>query len=57
MADSELEEISATFDSVGLPGGFHEATAEIYARMRGADTASLEPGARDLDGVADVMNE
>jgi hypothetical protein len=57
MADSELEEISATFDSVGLPGGFHEATAEIYARMRGADTASLEPGARDLDGVADVLNE
>jgi hypothetical protein len=52
-----MEEISATSDSVWLTGGFHEAAVEIYARMRDADTASLEPGARDLDRVADVLYE
>lgn len=29
----EMEEIAATFESAGLPGGFHGAAAEVYARM------------------------
>ncbi len=29
----EMEEIAATFSGVGLPGDFHQAAAEIYARM------------------------
>jgi len=26
----EMEEIAATFEAAGLPGGFHEAAAEVY---------------------------
>jgi 3-hydroxyisobutyrate dehydrogenase-like beta-hydroxyacid dehydrogenase len=29
----EMEEIRATFEQAGLPGGFHAAAAEIYRRM------------------------
>ncbi len=29
----EMREISQTFESGGLPGGFHQAAAEIYRRM------------------------
>ena len=28
----EMEEIGQTFEDAGLPGGFHEAAAEIYRR-------------------------
>lgn len=33
--EGELLEIASTFQNVGLPGGFHEASAEIYHRMAG----------------------
>jgi 3-hydroxyisobutyrate dehydrogenase-like beta-hydroxyacid dehydrogenase len=36
----EMEEIAATFREAGMPGGFHEAAADIYRRMeqfKGAD--------------------
>jgi 3-hydroxyisobutyrate dehydrogenase-like beta-hydroxyacid dehydrogenase len=29
----EMEEISATFEAAGLPGGFHAAAAELYQRL------------------------
>ena len=29
----EMEEISSTFDAVGLPGGFHAAAADVYRRL------------------------
>jgi hypothetical protein len=29
-----MREIAATFREAGLPGGFHEAAAEIYNRMK-----------------------
>lgn len=29
----EMEEIAATFQAAGLPGGFHLAAAEIYTRL------------------------
>jgi 3-hydroxyisobutyrate dehydrogenase-like beta-hydroxyacid dehydrogenase len=35
----EMEEIAATFDEAGLPGGFHKAAAEVFQRM-----AAGEPG-------------
>jgi len=42
----EMEEIAATFRAAGLPGGFHEAAAEVYRRMDGleklSDTPSLD---------------
>ena len=37
----EMEEIAASFEDAGLPGGFHQAAAEIYRRMeRYKDTAA-----------------
>jgi len=30
---AEMKEISATFESAGMPGGFHLAAAEIFARL------------------------
>jgi 3-hydroxyisobutyrate dehydrogenase-like beta-hydroxyacid dehydrogenase len=37
----EMEEIAASFEDAGLPGGFHLAAAEIYRRMeRYKDTAT-----------------
>lgn len=30
----EMHEIAATFQSAGLPGGFHEAAAEIFQRLK-----------------------
>jgi hypothetical protein len=29
----EMEEIASTFESAGMPGGFHQAAAEVYRRM------------------------
>jgi 3-hydroxyisobutyrate dehydrogenase-like beta-hydroxyacid dehydrogenase len=39
----ELEEIAATFESAGLPGGFHLAGAEVYRRMAGFKGWEDEP--------------
>ncbi len=34
---AEMHEIERTLEAAGLPGGFHAAAAEIYARMRAAE--------------------
>lgn len=39
----EMEEIAATFDETGLPGGFHRAAAEIFRRLAGFKAAEEEP--------------
>jgi 3-hydroxyisobutyrate dehydrogenase-like beta-hydroxyacid dehydrogenase len=31
----EMEEIEASFEAAGLPGGFHSAAAELYRRLEG----------------------
>ncbi len=42
--EAEMREIAATMTSVGLPGGFHEAAAELYGRLAGfRDRADIEP--------------
>ena len=38
---AEMEEIAATMAAAGLPGGFHQAAAEIYRRFPPADSAGL----------------
>jgi 3-hydroxyisobutyrate dehydrogenase-like beta-hydroxyacid dehydrogenase len=41
----EMEEISATFEQAGLPGGFHAAAADVYRRIahfKDAETPSLD---------------
>ena len=41
--EGEMQEIAATFESVGLPGGFHGSAAEIYRRMAGFKDAAQTP--------------
>ena len=41
--EGELLEIASTFQNEGLPGGFHEAAAEIYHRMAGFKDLSETP--------------
>jgi hypothetical protein len=41
---AEMEEIAATMAAAGLPGGFHQAAAEIYRRFSPADSAGKEAG-------------
>jgi 3-hydroxyisobutyrate dehydrogenase-like beta-hydroxyacid dehydrogenase len=37
---AEMEEIAASFESVGMPGGFHRAAAEVYRRLEGFKDAA-----------------
>jgi 3-hydroxyisobutyrate dehydrogenase-like beta-hydroxyacid dehydrogenase len=40
----EMDEIAATFEAAGLPGGFHAAAAELYRRMADfKETDALPP--------------
>jgi 3-hydroxyisobutyrate dehydrogenase-like beta-hydroxyacid dehydrogenase len=39
----EMEEIASTFESAGLPGGFHAAAGEIYRRLAGFKEAEAQP--------------
>ncbi len=41
--EGEMHEISATFAAAGLPSGFHEAAAEVYARLAGFRQQADEP--------------
>ena len=44
----EMEEIAATFEAAGLPGGFHEAAAVIYQRLADYKDAATPPAMADL---------
>jgi 3-hydroxyisobutyrate dehydrogenase-like beta-hydroxyacid dehydrogenase len=44
----EMEEIAATFEAAGLPGGFHQACAEIYRRLAGFKDVATPPTMADL---------
>ena len=50
--EGEMREIAATFQAAGLPGGFHEAAAEVYRRMR--DLKDVAGGA-DLEWVLEAL--
>jgi 3-hydroxyisobutyrate dehydrogenase-like beta-hydroxyacid dehydrogenase len=39
----EMEEIAATLEAAGLPGGFHRAAAELYRRIAGFKDAPERP--------------
>lgn len=49
---AEMEEISATMEADGLPGGFHQAAADIYRRTATATAGTAEP---DLDAVLTAL--
>ena len=44
----EMEEISATFDEAGLPGGFHAAAADLYRRIAGFKDAPSTPSLEEV---------
>ena len=44
----EMEEMAATFEAAGLPGGFHQAAAVIYDRLAGYKDASTPPAMADV---------
>lgn len=48
--EGEMEEIAATLQAAGLPGGFHEAAAEIYHRMAGFKEAPDTPALHEVIG-------
>ena len=50
----EMEEIAATLEGAGLPGGFHEAAADVYTRIAGFKDAPETP---TLDDVVDALLE
>jgi len=43
----EMEQIASTFESVGLPAGFHQAAAEIFARAPRLDDGPADQPALD----------
>ena len=47
----EMEEIAATFESVGMPGGFHTASADIFARLSGYKGSAVP----DLEDVLSTL--
>jgi 3-hydroxyisobutyrate dehydrogenase-like beta-hydroxyacid dehydrogenase len=48
----EMEEIAATFESSGMPGGFHQAAADVYRRI--AHFKGLDPLPK-LDAVLSAL--
>ncbi|MBM3140604.1 MAG: NAD(P)-dependent oxidoreductase [Chloroflexi bacterium] len=44
----EMEEIARAFEAAGLPGGFHEAAAEVYRRLEPFKDDADAPGGAEL---------
>ena len=52
--EGEMREVAATFAAADLPAGFHEAAAELYARMADLKGTAAAGGA-DLGTVLDAI--
>jgi 3-hydroxyisobutyrate dehydrogenase-like beta-hydroxyacid dehydrogenase len=50
--EGEMHEIAATFEQAGLPGGFHQAAAEVYHRLAAFKDEDETP---PLDAVLDAL--
>ena len=48
----EMDEIASTFESTGLPGGFHQAAGEVYRRLEHFKGAEEFP---ELDEVLEAL--
>jgi 3-hydroxyisobutyrate dehydrogenase-like beta-hydroxyacid dehydrogenase len=44
----EMDEIASTFESAGLPSGFHAAAGEVYRRLAGFKDVEELPGLKDV---------
>jgi 3-hydroxyisobutyrate dehydrogenase-like beta-hydroxyacid dehydrogenase len=49
--DAEMREIARTFTDCGLPGGFHAAAADLFARLAG-----LKDSTADLDQLLALLS-
>src|SRR5262249_6560893 len=49
---AEMEEIAASFEAAGLPGGFHSAAADVYGRLAAFKDAAAPP---KLDEVTEAI--
>jgi 3-hydroxyisobutyrate dehydrogenase-like beta-hydroxyacid dehydrogenase len=45
---AEMEEIAASFETAGLPAGFHLAAADIYRRLEGFKDAATPPALAEV---------
>jgi hypothetical protein len=50
----EMHEIAATFEAAALPGGFHQAAAEIYERM--VVYKDCDPAPEVAEAVATILS-
>ncbi len=50
--EGEMAEIASTFESAGVPGGFHQAAGEIYRRIGKFKDSAQQP---DLQAVLDAL--
>lgn len=53
----EMDEIAATFKAAGMPGGFHEAAAEIYRRLADFKDAPTMPSLEEVLAAFIQTNE
>src|SRR6266568_4460489 len=44
----EMQEIAASFEAVGLPGGFHLAAADLYRRLEGFKDGAAAPALAEV---------
>src|SRR5262249_46359087 len=47
----EMEEIAASFEAAGLPGGFHLASAELYKRLEGFKGGEAPPALAQVSAM------
>jgi hypothetical protein len=45
---AEMEEVAESFENAGLPGGFHQAAAEIYRRLDGYKDTAAPPSMAEV---------
>ena len=50
--EGEMHEIAATFHAAGLPGGFHQAAAEVFRRLAGFKDHGETP---DIEAVLEAL--
>lgn len=58
----EMEQVAETFEAIGLPGGFHEASADLFRMLHGTSLASqrreeIDPTRTSLDTLRALVAE
>lgn len=58
----EMEQVAETFESIGLPGGFHQASAELFRMLNASSLArqrreEINPNQTTLDTLKTLVEE